>query len=67
MFWRRRVPLTDPDRPPPRASDPFDFLVDEFLDTWIRWREACADVRAAYLRWTQSEAEQRDLKARGVI
>ena len=42
-----------------------EFLVDEFLETWIYWREACGDVRAAYLRWAQSDAEQRDLAFAG--
>jgi hypothetical protein len=65
MFRRKRGSLADPDAPPPPANDPVDFVVDEFLETWICWREACGDVRTAYLRWAQSDAEQRELAFAG--
>jgi hypothetical protein len=28
--------------------------VDEFLDSYVSWREACEDVRAAYRLWTRA-------------
>jgi hypothetical protein len=31
-----------------------------FVDSHLRWREACEDVRSAYRRWAKSEAAQRD-------
>ena len=34
-------------------------LADEFLDSWVCWREACEDVRSAYERWGKCEAPQR--------
>jgi hypothetical protein len=36
-------------------------LVDEFLDSWVCWREACEDVRSAYERWGRCKAPQRGL------
>jgi hypothetical protein len=61
MFRRKRAPLTEPDAPQAPAAEPRERVVDEFLETWICWREACEEVRAAYARWAQSEAQQRDL------
>jgi hypothetical protein len=43
------------------AAAPSRSLVDEFLDSWVRWREACEDVRSAYERWGKCEAPQRGL------
>jgi hypothetical protein len=65
MFWRKRGALTEPARPPAPATEPVDVLVDEFLETWIYWREACGDVDSAYVRWAHSAAEQRDLAFAG--
>src|SRR5258705_5653176 len=36
-------------------------LVDGFLDSWMRWREACEDVRSAHERWGNCETPQRGL------
>jgi hypothetical protein len=36
-------------------------LIDEFLDSWIHWREACEDVRSAHERWGECETPQRGL------
>jgi hypothetical protein len=36
-------------------------LLDEFLDSWVCWREACEDVRSAYERWGRCETPQRGL------
>jgi len=65
MFWRRRAPLAATEERSTPATDLFDFLVDEFLETWISWREACSDVRTAYACWSESEAAQRDLAFAG--
>jgi hypothetical protein len=36
-------------------------LVDEFLGSWVSWREACEDVQGAYERWRLALAPQRGL------
>ena len=36
----------------PRSSS--DAATDSLLDGYVAWREACADVDAAYERWTRS-------------
>jgi hypothetical protein len=36
------------DGPPPAT------VVDRFLETYVAWREHCADVGAAYTRWTDA-------------
>jgi hypothetical protein len=28
-------------------------LADEYLESYVSWREACEDVRAAYGRWAE--------------
>jgi hypothetical protein len=35
-------------------------MVDEFLESYVSWREACEDVESAYSRWKESRAQQRD-------
>jgi hypothetical protein len=32
---------------------------DEFLDSYVFWREACEDVRSAYRRWMDCAPEER--------
>ena len=39
--------------------------VDDFIDTWICWREACADLAGAYYRWGTAEAPERALAFEG--
>lgn len=36
-------------------------LADEFIDSWVCWREACEDVRSAYRRWDDAASPQRAL------
>jgi hypothetical protein len=36
-------------------------LVDEFVESYVCWREACDDVRSAYAGWGKREAPARDL------
>ena len=37
------------------APDP----MDEFLESWVCWREACEDVRSAYTYWGTCAMPQR--------
>jgi hypothetical protein len=37
-------------------------LADEFDESYVDWREACEDVRAAYGRWLECPAQQRGLR-----
>jgi hypothetical protein len=43
-------------------AERFPSLVDEFLDSWVCWRETCEDVRSAYERWEKSESPERELR-----
>jgi hypothetical protein len=36
-----------------------DYLVDGFLETYVRWREECERVRSAYAVWTGADARDR--------
>jgi hypothetical protein len=36
-------------------------LADEFFESYLRWREACEDVRTSYRRWDESEPHLRGL------
>ena len=36
-------------------------LVDDFMESYVSWREACEDVRRAYRRWLESTPHQRHL------
>jgi hypothetical protein len=36
-------------------------LPDEFVETYVCWREACEDVRASYRRWADCQPQQRSL------
>jgi hypothetical protein len=36
-------------------------LADEFLESYVCWKEACEDVRTAYRRWTDCQPQERDL------
>jgi hypothetical protein len=33
---------------------------DEFLYSWVRWREACESVHSAYGYWATCEEERRE-------
>jgi hypothetical protein len=37
-------------------------LADEFNDSYVDWREACEDVRAAYRRWMDCPRQQRGVR-----
>ena len=45
----------------PEDAARVESLADEFLASWVRWREACGDVRSAYDRWTRCQEAQRPL------
>jgi hypothetical protein len=44
-----------------RAEIQRSALIDGFLESYVSWREACEDVRAAYRRWTECNPQQRGL------
>jgi len=44
-----------------RHPSPPDEFVDEFIDSWVCWREACEDVQRAYERWGKCTTSQRVL------
>jgi hypothetical protein len=43
----------------PQTQD--DTLTDEFVESYVRWREECEAVRAAYERLAGSAPDRRDL------
>jgi hypothetical protein len=44
-----------------RSSKGLDASGDELLESYVSWREACENVRAAYERWGTSKPPQRTL------
>ena len=38
-----------------------DRLTDAYIESYVDWREGCADVHTAYRRWTLSDPRDRDL------
>jgi hypothetical protein len=47
---------------PKRSSPkPVDAAADEFLESYVSWREACEDVRSAYESWRSCKPPQRVL------
>jgi hypothetical protein len=36
-------------------------VVDRFIESYVRWREACEDVGSAYEGWAGCETAERDL------
>jgi hypothetical protein len=42
-----------------RATQTPDHVVDEFLETYIRWQEERERVRSACARWTNADASDR--------
>ena len=44
-----------------RSAKRLDAIVDEFVESYVSWREACEEVRAAYERWGTSNPPQRTL------
>jgi hypothetical protein len=45
--------------PRKRSSNRLDAIVDECLESYVSWREACEDVRAAYEYWDACRPPQR--------
>ena len=55
-------------RPLPRFPDErqtLRSLVDQFIESWVCWREACEAVHSAYASWQQCEPAQRGLAFAG--
>ena len=44
---------------PVRSTQAPGHVVDEFLETYIHWREECERVRSAYARWAHADASER--------
>ena len=38
-----------------------DRLTDAYIESYVDWREGCADVHSAYRRWTLSDPRDRNL------
>ena len=38
-----------------------DRLIDAYIESYVEWREGCADLHGAYRRWSLSEPPDRDL------
>jgi hypothetical protein len=45
----------------PRGLEPLDALADDFMTSYVCWREACEHVRASYDRWHACTPPQRAL------
>ena len=44
-----------------RLTEQRSAFADEFVESYVCWREACEDVRAAYERWVNCEPQQLDM------
>jgi hypothetical protein len=60
MSWITRVLVPQPSADA-EATLAADSLVDEFLESYVCWREACEDLRTAYEGWADSESAQHDV------
>jgi hypothetical protein len=59
MIWlHKRNSAREPAERNPSATS-LESIVDEFLESYVRWREACEDVRAAYEGWGTCRPPQR--------
>jgi hypothetical protein len=38
-----------------------DRLTDAYIESYVDWRQGCADVHSAYRRWALSDPRDRDL------
>jgi hypothetical protein len=47
------------------ATERRSALADGFVDSWVSWREASEDVRAAYRSWSDCARPQRALAFAG--
>jgi hypothetical protein len=63
MSWVKRSALARllPDPAPIPAAEASSALVDQFVESYVFWRESCEALRAAYNRWTKCDHLQRDL------
>ena len=50
---------------PHAATELRSALADGFVDSWVSWREASEDVRAAYRWWSECARPQRPLAFAG--
>jgi hypothetical protein len=62
MSWGPRPSVAKRlNRQPTPAEEEFQAVVDEFLDSYVSWRESCEAVSAAYRSWATCEPPQRGL------
>ena len=61
MTWVRGPSFARPGGRTKFAGELPPSVVDGFLESWVRWREACADVRSAYESWGTCKSAQRPL------
>jgi hypothetical protein len=57
----RPEPQPQPEPQPEPQQEQVALIADEFFDSYLRWREACEDLRTAYDRWDKCEPPQRFL------
>ena len=38
---------------------PSEYLIDELMDVYVDWREACVEVHAAYQGWCSAPSDDR--------
>jgi hypothetical protein len=58
---RVSVPEARPEPQPEQEQEQVALIADEFFDSYLRWREACDDLRTAYDRWHTCDPPQRFL------
>jgi hypothetical protein len=56
-----RVPSMSQVQGPVSTAEPSAALVDEFVESYVFWRESCEVVSAAYKGWVNCEPHRRDL------
>jgi hypothetical protein len=63
MIWPEQPgPATDSSQIKPELSERRSaWLKQDFFDSYVRWREACEEVRVAYERWDSSDRRDRGL------
>ncbi len=61
MNWvPRPAPAQDvPDPQPAPEAEGLSARVDEFIESYVLWRESCEAVSVAYAGWANCEAERR--------
>jgi hypothetical protein len=53
------IPRVIPAPPADAAVEPCPSVTDEFLESYVSWREASEDVRTAHEHWVKCETHRR--------